>query len=462
MSVHLWTSWLASAILAYFLLSRVGNLLLNLLSIRKLRDIERERLLADLPQLHSGLEPPISVLLPLQGKEKDAAVAAVHTLLQLEHTAFELIVIHDGDGDIDGNGASETMAALTQAFGLHPFPETYRMRIPTQAIRGIHRSTRHRNLRVIDKHAGGMADALNAGINAARHPLYCSVDTGMLLRRDCLQRLATPFINEKGMVATVAALHAANDAALAGSLFDRLALPRRWLPRFQLIELLRSALFAPLGWSVCNAMPHAPSALALLRIDAAVQAGGYDMAAVDPQTELILRLQRTLRAQGKPHELRVVAEPVCARQLAESWPDWSQQRSAWQRGLCDALRRNRRWPATRAGLAGGLAWPFTLLCEAWNPLLETFGYLFMLAALIFGLLPMPVFCAFLTVAIGFGILLSLSGVLLEDMALRSYAASTNVATLALSAVVFNLGYAQLDTACRAMAMLRRPQDVQAG
>ncbi|GGI54004.1 glycosyltransferase family 2 protein [Oxalicibacterium solurbis] len=459
MSVHLWTSWLASAILTYFLLSRVGNLLLNLLSIRKLRDIERERLLADLPQLHSGLEQPISVLLPLQGKDKSAAVATVQALLRLEHAAFELIVIHDGDNNGDTGG---TMDALTQAFDLHPFPETYRMRIPTQAIRGIHRSTRHRNLRIIDKQSGGLADALNAGINTARHPLYCSVDTSMLLRRDCLQRLATPFINENGIVMTVAALHAANDAAIADGLFDKLVLPRRWLPRLQIIELLRNALFAPLGWSVCNAIPHAPSALALLRIDAAIQAGGYDTTAVDPQAELILRLQRTLRAQGRKHGLRFVAEPVCARNVAESWPDWSQQRAAWQHGLCDTLRRNRHWPPARAGLAGWLAWPFTLLCEAWGPLLETFGYLFMLIALVFGLLPMSVFCAFLTVAVGFGILLSLSGVLLEDMALRSYAASTNVATLALSAVVFNLGYVQLDAACRAMAMLQRPQNTQAG
>lgn len=461
MSAHLWASWLASAILAYFLLSRTGNILLNLLSIRKLRDIERERLLADLPQLHSGLEQPISVLLPLQGIEKNAAVAAVRALLQLKHAAYELIVIHDTAGD-DSDHSGDTMAALTRAFDLHPFPETYRMRIPTQAIRGIHRSTRHRNLRIVDKQTGCLADALNAGINAARHPLYCSVDTGMLLRRDCLQRLAAPFINEGGIVATVAALHAANDAAITeGLLFDRLPLPRRWLQRLQVVELLRSALCAPLGWSVCNAMPHAPSALALLRIDAAMQAGGYDAAAVDPQAELILRLQRTLRTQGRQHGLRFVAEPVCARAVAASWPDWSQQRSAWQHGLSNTLHRNRRWPPIRAGLAGWLAYPFTLLCEAWGPLIETFGYLFMLAALVFGLLPMSVFCAFLTVAIGFGILLSLSSVLLEDMALHSYPAGSDAAVLALSAVLFNFGYAQLDAGCRALAMLR-PQDTKAG
>lgn len=459
MSAHLWASWLASAILAYFLLSRTGNILLNLLSIRKLRNIERERLLADLPQLQSGLEQPISVLLPLQGTEKDVAVAAVRALLRLEHAAFELIVIHDADG----NDTDDTMDALTRAFDLHPFPETYRMRIPTQAIRGIHRSTRHRNLRVVDKHAGGLADALNAGLNAARHPLFCGADTGMLLRSDCLQRLAVPFINERGIVATVAALHAANDAAIAGSLsFDKLALPRRWLPRLQAVELLRSALFAPLGWSVCNAMPHAPSSLSLLRVDAAMQAGGYDTAAVDPQAELILRLQRTLRAQGRQHGLRFVAEALCARETAASWADWARQRSAWQHGLNDALRRNRRWPPTRAGLAGWLAYPFTLLCEAWGPVIETFGYLFMLAALAFGLLPIPVFCAFLTVAIGFGILLSLSGVLLDDMALRSHPAGIDAATLALSAVLFNLGYAQLDAACRALATLRRPATASAG
>lgn len=450
MNAQAWMNWLVAGILMYFLITRTGSFLLNLLSIRQLRDIEREKLLADLPQLQSGLEQPISILLPLPtGENPDRAIATIRMLLQLDHPAYELIVINDG--------VPEMMHVLTRAFDLHPFPEIYRMRIPTRPHHGMHRSPQHRNLRVIDKHAGGRADALNAGVNAARYPLCCSVDTGMILRRDFLQWLAAPFLNETGTVAAVAALRVANDAVMVQDSLEQLGLLHRWLPRLQLVESLRSALFAPLGWAAVNALPHSASGLALLRTDALMQSKGYDVAAVDPHTELIVRLQRTLPVASQFRGLHFIGEPICARIVAASWQDWRQQRTAWQQGLRDTLHRNRRWPA-HSGIAGWLAYPFTLLSEVCGPLIETAAYLFMLLMLITGLLPMQVFCAFLTVAVGFGILLSLCCVLLEEMSFRSYPAIGDVTALVCAAVLFNAGYAQLDAACRAVAMLRRPQN----
>ena len=89
---------------------------------------------------------------------------------------------------------------LKREFSLLPFPDAERDGLKTQPIRGVYRSIIHPNLRVIDKENGGKADSLNAGINAARHPLFCGVDADSILSRNSLQRVAKPFLNDPDML----------------------------------------------------------------------------------------------------------------------------------------------------------------------------------------------------------------------------------------------------------------------
>ena len=450
MSWQILIDCLAAGIIGYFILSRTGNFLVNLLAVFRLRDLEREKVLAELPLLHAGLEQPISILLTTRD-EAATIVAKVHTLLRLEYSSFEIVVVNNGSSDA-------TMAELICAFDMHPFPEAYRVRLQTQAIKGIHRSTRHKNLRVIDKEAGSPADALNAAINAARYPLLCSIADGTLLRQDCLQRLAAPFVNANKIVATTAALRVGNDCETENGLLTRFVLPQRWLPRLQIMEQLRASLFGPLGWSTGNAMLLPPSGISLLRKDAVIDAGGYNTQAADPHMELIVRLHRTMRAKRQPCCIHFIAEPICARNAPDALHIWKEERTQWQHGVKDSLHLNMRWPLRKACVAGRIAFPFVLLFENWGPLLEVFGYLFMLAAFASGVIPAQAFGAFLMVAIGFGILLSVSGLLLEEMSFHTYPDKTDVLVLAIAAVVSNLGYAQLDAVWRSLAMLQRKQD----
>lgn len=450
MSWQILIDCLASGILGYFILSRTGNFLLNLLTVFRLRDLERENILADLPLLHASLEQPISMLLTTRD-EAATIVATVRTLLQLEYSSFEIVVVNNGSCDA-------TMAELTCAFDLHPFPEAYRVRLQTQAVRGIHRSTRYRNLRVIDKEAGSTADALNAGINAARYPLLCSIADGTLLRRDCLQRLAAPFVSENKVIAATAAVRVGNECETADGLLAGIVLPGRWLPRLQLIDQLRTSLFAPLGWSTGNAALLTTPGISLLRKDAVIDAGGYNTQAADPRMEQIVRLHRSMREKRQPYSIRFVADPVCVQNVPDELHAWKEKRMQWQQGLADSLHLNMRWPLRNAGVAGRFAFPFVLLFENWGPLIEVFGYLFMLAAFAAGLVSAQVLGTFLMVAIGFGILLSASGLLLEEMSFRTYTGPTDVLVLVIAAVFANLGYAQLDAVWRSLAMLQRKKN----
>jgi hypothetical protein len=148
--------------LLYFVCLNLGYLALNACSMLELPRYLEARLLDQLPRAHSGYEPPVSVLVPAYNEEATIA-ASVRSMLQLDYPELEVIVVNDGSRD-------GTLEALRREFALLPYPEAYWRRLEVKPVRAIYRSTKFRNLRVIDKENGGKADALYAGINAARYP----------------------------------------------------------------------------------------------------------------------------------------------------------------------------------------------------------------------------------------------------------------------------------------------------
>ena len=89
-----------------------------------------------------------------------------------------------------------------------------------------------------------------------------------------------------------------------------------------------------------------------------------------------------------------------------------------------------------------------------GPLLECLAYAFLLTGLVAGYMAGPACFAFLSVMIALGILLSASGLLLEEMAFQLYPKTSDICTLILVAIVSNFGYRQLNCLWRSIALLR--------
>lgn len=439
-----WVQWL---FFAYFVVLNLVYLALNYVSAFSIHRYMRDHHSRFLPEAFDAYQPPVSVLVPAHNEEK-SIVATVSSLLKLDYPGLEIVVVNDGSTD-------GTLEALVKAFSLVPFPEAYRRRIETEAVNGIYASTTHPRIRMVDKVNGGKADALNAGINCARYPLFCVVDADCILQRDSLARVVQPFLEDATTVASGGVIRVVNGCTVKGGFLGEVELPRGFLPMVQLVEYLRAFLFGRLGWSPLNALLIISGAFGLFHKERVIAVGGYKRDALGEDMELVVRLHRVLRKEGRPYRITFVPDPICWTEAPEDLRSLRNQRMRWQQGLAESLASNWRLMfSRRGGVVGWVAFPFMLVFECIGPLVEVLGYVAMIVMWLAGLLSHQAFLAFLFAAMGLGVLLSTNALFLEELSFHRYPRARQQLRLFLAAVLENFGYRQLNSLWRVVAMVR--------
>ena len=436
-------SWEAAQ--AFFLLFFVAiNLAYFALNVFALLELPRgleTRLIHLLPRVHSGHEPPVSVIVPAYNEETTIAVS-VRSLLQLEYPELEVVVVNDGSRD-------GTLEALRREFALVPYPEAYWRRVESKPVRAVYRSPRFPNIRVVDKENGGKADAINAGLNAARYPLVCVVDADSILERSSLRRVVVPLLTDPHTVASGGTVRIANGCKVRGGFLEAVGLPRNLLPLLQVIEYLRAFLFGRLGWAPLNAVPIISGAFGVFRTGPLIAVGGFRTDCIGEDMELVMRLHRLNRLAGLPYRVAFLPDPICWTDAPESLKVLRSQRTRWQRGLGESLMLNRALLFhPRGGAPGWLMFPFMVVFELLSPLVELAGYLFMTLGFALGFIGATAFWTFLLLAIGLGTMLSASALLLEEISFQVYKRPSELLALIAAALIENCGYRQLITAWR--------------
>lgn len=430
----------------YFLALHSGYLLLNIISIINIRKYMESHTVSNLPNISTGLELPISLLIPAYNEEV-TIVDSILAVLQLNYPDFEVVVVNDGSTD-------ETLQVMIENFDLRIFPESYYDRLSTQPVKQIYISKKYKNLRVIDKFNGGKADSLNAGINVARSPLFCAVDADSILQSNSLERIVQPFIEDPRTVAAGGSVRIANGCHIKKGFVAQTDLPHNLLALFQVAEYLRAFLFGRLGWSPLNALLIVSGAFGLFHKETVVSVGGYKSNTIGEDMELIVRMHRLLRRRGKDYRITFVPDPICWTEAPEDLKTLRNQRIRWQRGLSESLLANLGLMFNRRGGAvGWLAMPYMLFFEWIGPIIELFGLFIVALGFALGYVSVEVLLVFFTIAIGFGMLLSIIAVLLEEMSFHIYTKPSYILKLFGCALLENFGYRQLNSWWRMRAML---------
>ncbi len=433
--------------LCYFICINTAYLTLNYISVFSIIGYMRDHRADYLPTNLASYQPPVSILVPAYNEE-GSIVSSVHSLLGLEYPEFEIVVINDGSTD-------NTLDEVIAAFGMVEFPEAYRRRIETAAVRKIYASSRYPRVRLIDKDNGGKADTLNAGINCARYPLFCSIDADCILQPDSLGRVVRPFLEDPTMVAVGGVVRVLNGCTVRNGLMEKVGLPQNYLARFQLVEYLRAFLFGRLGWSPLNALLIISGAFGVFKKERVIAIGGYRSETVGEDMDLVVRLHRNLRREKRPYRITFVPDPICWTEVPTDLKSLKTQRMRWQRGLAESLAPNfAALFDRRGGAVSWLALPFMFTFELLGPVIEVIGYAIMIPLWLLGLIPLQSFLVFLFLSLGLGVLLSTNALFLEELSFQMYPRLGQQVKLFGIAILENFGYRQITSVWRFMAIIK--------
>ena len=439
---------MALIVLGYFIALSAFYLFFTVIAWRNISHHQSARRYAAIEDLFaSPLTPPVSVLLPAYNEERGIA-ESVRSLLGLRYPEHEVIVINDGSKD-------GTLARLMTAFDLVPVEKALRAEISTTAVRATFVSKRYHELVVIDKENGGKADALNAGVNAARYPYFCAVDADAILEEDALLRIAKPIVDDPGLVAATGGIvRIANGCPIDHGRLTRVRLPKSRLATMQVVDYFRAFLIGRIGWSRLNSLLIISGAFGLFRRSLVESVGGYATDTVGEDVELVVRLHRYLRGRQEDYRIAFVPDPVCWTEVPEDLRTLRRQRRRWQRGLAETIWRHRRLAfSPRFGAVGLVGFPYFLVFELAGPVIELFGYLVVPIAAVLGLLSVPFLLAFLLVGVLTGVLLSVSALALEELGFGRHPDDRELARLLGYAVLDNFGYRQLIAVFRVLGLL---------
>jgi cellulose synthase/poly-beta-1,6-N-acetylglucosamine synthase-like glycosyltransferase len=423
-------------ILVYFLVLNTFYALLLVLAIPEIWEQARLAEDEDFQRLmQSDALPPITILVPAYN-ESATIEASVTAILTLEYRNFEVVVANDGSKD-------DTLERLRHAFDLYEVPRTYPETIPTQPLRAVYRSRTRTRLLVIDKENGGKADSLNAAINASRFPLVIAVDADTLIEPDALLRLTRPFLLGGQIAAVGGTVRVANGCTVTDGRVTDARVPRAFLPGIQVVEYLRAFLFGRLGWNHLGGSIVISGAFGLFRKDYLHAIGGYEVSSIVEDLDLVIRLHRHLQRRKIPYEITFIPDPVAWTEVPESGRILSRQRERWHRGLITAMWQHKGMLFNpRYGRVGLIAMPFFTFGEMLAPLVEVLGYGVTVLGLAYGVINTSFALLFLLVAWGYGMLLSIWAVVLEEATFRRYGRAGDLARLILYAMLETFGYRQ--------------------
>lgn len=387
--------------------------------------------------LGSDALPPVSIVTTTHNGGEEA-VRTARALLNLQYPRHEVVLVNDGSTD-------GTLEFLTEAFDLTRVSPAFTVSIPTRPVRGYYRSQTYTRLLVIDKEPGGVADAMNAGLNASHYPYALTAGASILFEPDALLRLTRPFLLNKSVCAVAGVLRIANGGHLVDHRFIP-AVPLRWGFGMRTVEVLRTFLFERLGWNRIASNLIFPGSVALVRRDHLLMIGGFHSGVETPGTDLMVRLQRSLTDRGVNALMLVIPDLVAWTIFSERPVSAAQARGSRyvrQRGLGRILLQHRGVCLNpEYGAFGMIAIPYYWALFMFAPALELLGYLGGIVGWVTGTVPHALIWAYLATVPGYGMLLSVWTVILETLTNPRYPRRGEIFRLLLYAFAEPFGYRQ--------------------
>lgn len=444
-----WGTWIATVLIVYSAAAFAAHLALALLASDEVGAQRRRQLLTDpLHLFGSGQAPAISILVPARNDAR-TVVEAVRALLRLDYPALEVVVVNDASSD-------GTLDRLIAAFELGPSKRTPIASVPRGSVRGVYGAPHVPALTVVDMaKPGSRARAAGFALAYARHPLVLVADAGTVLERETLVRLALPFYEDTSVAAVVGVVRPSNGSVIERGNVTFCGRPASRIARFQTVEHLRAMLSQRLAWGSEDSVFLVPGTLGLFSRDALRAVDGFRAGNMGDDVDVCMRLQRHAAKNRKRAVVRCVSGAVVWTRVPESLRVLARQRSRWYQALAEALWFNREMLFNaRFKVRHGLAFLFHVVFELYGPVIEVMGQIALVVLLSRGDLDLPLFVVYFSVFIVGGTIPSLMAIALERSACPRFQRGSDLESLAVYALLENLGYRQITALWRIAGLWR--------
>jgi biofilm PGA synthesis N-glycosyltransferase PgaC len=402
----------------YALLILSSYVFLSYLSTRELKDYLKKNSFVNYDiLLSSEYAPQMSLIAPAYN-EGMTIEENVESLLSLNYSNYEIIVVNDGSKD-------NSMEILIAKYDLEPVDLEYEAKIATKKVKAIYKSrkTAFKKLVVVDKENGGKADALNVGMNIAKYPYAVCIDVDCILDKDSLLKLAKPFLEntDKRVIATGGVVRIANQCTIKNGRVTDVVIPDKMLPRIQVLEYFRAFLLGRMAWEHLDGLLLISGAFGAFDKEIVFLAGGYNTKTVGEDMELLVRMRRYMRENKLPYTVGFIPDPLCWTEAPESFTILKKQRSRWMRGTIETLWIHKKmFFNPKYGLLGFLSLPYWFLFEFLAPFIEFVGLLITVVFIFMGVLRWKYFILLFFFVYFFAVMFSILALYTEERTYHKY------------------------------------------
>jgi poly-beta-1,6-N-acetyl-D-glucosamine synthase len=380
----------------------------------------------------SPLSPKITIIAPAFNESK-TIIDNVRTLLSLYYNNFEVILVNDGSLD-------NTFEKVSDAYELERVNYYFDYRIACERIKGVYKSKNpsYNRLTVIDKNNGGKADSLNAGVNIARSNLIVSIDADSIIEPDSILKLVKPFLEEKEkkVIGTGGVIRIVNSCDIERGHIREINLPKKILPRLQVLEYTRAFLLGRMAWSQLDGLMLISGAMGMFDRETLISAGGYSTKTVGEDMELVLRMRRYMAEKDEKYEVTYIPDPLCWTEVPTDLRSMRRQRTRWTRGLIESLWEHRSLFLNRKyKRLGMLGYPYWLFFEWLSPLIAFTGIVYTAWLAFAGELNLPFFLLLFLFVYMFAVTLSTWAVLFEEITFHKYRKKRDVFKLIATSLI---------------------------
>ncbi|HAK00516.1 MAG TPA: glycosyl transferase family 2 [Bacteroidales bacterium] len=383
--------------------------------------------------LTSPLAPSISIIAPAYNEGK-TIVDNIRSLLSLHYNNFEVIIVNDGSTD-------DTIQKVIDAYDLVKVPFVYLERIQTKPVKAVYQSRNKafKNLKIIDKVNGGKSDAMNVGISFTDCQFVAIVDVDCVLVDNALQLMVKPFLEEQSynrVIASGGVIRVANSCHIEDGRIIDIRLPRKYLPKMQVIEYTRAFLMGRMAWSRLDGLLLISGAFGMFDREILLKSGGYSLNIVGEDMELVVKMRRYMAERNQPYKVTYIPNPLCWTEVPEKRKILIRQRDRWTRGNIESIFMHFKiFFNPKYKSFGMLGHPYWFFFEWLAPIIEFLGLLYFTIIVILGFHNWYFFFLLLAFVYFFAINLSYFAILFEELSYHQYKKRRDMLKLMLIALI---------------------------